>query len=236
MTLTPVQQSKAYDLVTEQIKNAILDGTFPPGSRLPSLKTLAQSLGVGQAAVREAISALRAIRLVEVRQGDGTFVATLDTNEISRSVEQLEESTAKDIQSLLELRIWIETGAAHYAALRRTRQHLLEMERILEQMEQDAGHAELGETSDWEFHYAVSKASHNPYMQSLMETIAERVQSALLKSRLALYRIPGEERRLIEQHQAIFEAIQDGDGEKAMFAMQQHLLHVSIQLSGGEVV
>lgn len=69
-----------------------------------------------------------------------------------------------------------------------------------------------------------------------MDTIAERIKSSLLASRLALYRIPGEDKRLIEQHKAIYEAIKNGDGARAMAAMQQHLQHVSSQLSGGEIL
>ncbi|GEO26522.1 GntR family transcriptional regulator [Alicyclobacillus acidoterrestris] len=234
MSLLPVQQAKAYELVIERIKQAIIDGTFPPGSRLPSVKSLSETLGVGQAAVREAVSALRALRLVEVRQGDGTFVTPLDASEIADSIQQLEVSAQRDVHALLELRIWIETGASQYAALRRTERHLEEIRQILNQMERDLGNAELGEEADWRFHYAIAKASQNLYMQTLMDSIAERIQSALLASRLQLYRIPGEDKRLVEQHYAIYEAIKDQDQTRAVSAMQQHLHHVSKQLQGGD--
>ncbi|MFD1677167.1 FadR/GntR family transcriptional regulator [Alicyclobacillus fodiniaquatilis] len=236
MSLLPVQQAKTYELVIERIKQAILDGTFAPGSRLPSVKSLASTLGVGQAAVREAISALRVLHLVEVRQGDGTFVAPLDANEVANRVQRLEILAQRDVHALLELRIWVETGASRYAAQRRSEGHLAEMHSILDAMQRDLGKAELGEEADWQFHYAIAKASQNPYMQTLMDTIAERIQSALLASRLALYRIPGEDARLVEQHQMIYDAILQQDGAAAMQAMQQHLQHVSTQLSGGEMI
>ncbi|WAH38040.1 FadR/GntR family transcriptional regulator [Alicyclobacillus dauci] len=236
MSLTPVQQSKTYELVIDRIKQAILDGSFPPGSRLPSVKSLSDTLGVGQAAVREAISALRVLNLVDVRQGDGTFVAQLDTRSIAQSIARREAMAQADVHALLELRMWIETGACRYAAERRLDSHLVEMSDIIDRMDRDLGNAQLGEEADWAFHYAIAKASHNPYMQTLMETVSERIQGALLASRLALYRIPGEDERLVQQHKAIYDAIKQRDSTSAMKAMQDHLLHVSSQLRGGEVI
>lgn len=236
MPLTPVQQAKAYELVIDRLKQAILDGTFPPGSRLPSVKSLSETLGVGQAAIREAISALRVLHLVDVRQGDGTFVSSFDVKEISNSIQGFSSMSKHDLQALLELRIWIETGAARYAAERRLDQHVQEMRQIIERMERELGDAELGEEADWEFHYVIARASRNPYIQSLMDTVSERIQSALLTSRLALYRIPGEDKLLLQQHKVIFTNIEARNADAAMTAVQQHLQHVSIQLLGGEVL
>ncbi|GMA60649.1 FadR family transcriptional regulator [Alicyclobacillus fastidiosus] len=234
MGLGPVQQAKTYELVIGRLKQAILDGTFAPGSRLPSVKSLSQTLGVGQAAVREAISALRASNLVEVRHGHGTFVSPLDADNLTHSIERLELMSNYDVQALLELRISVETGACRYAARRRQEHHLERLSQILSRMESDLGSAQLGEKADWDFHYAIAKASHNRYMQIMMDTIADKIQSALLSSRLALYQIPGEGKRLFEQHKAIFEAIEKRDEEVAATAMQLHLQHVFNQLSGGD--
>lgn len=236
MELSPINRSKTYELVTGQLKETILDGTFPPGSRLPSVKALADRLGVGQAAIREAMNALRVMHLVEIRHGDGTFVASFDQSDIVKRVKHLEVMSKHDIQALIELRISLETGASRYAALRRSEAQLANLRAILEDMRVGMGQARVGEQADWAFHYEIAKASHNPYMQLLMETIAEQMQNGLKASRLQLYEIAGEEALLITQHQRIYEAIQQGDEDGAAMAMLEHLRHVSSQLFGRESV
>lgn len=235
MGLSPVQQAKTYELVIERIRAAILDGSFPPGSRLPSVKSLSETLSVGQSAVREALSALRVTGLVEMRQGDGTFVAALDSRDIAGSIEQLATAANSDILALLELRISIEAGAGGYAAVRRQASHLKEMGLALNRMEQDLGNAAIGDEADFAFHYAIAKASHNPYMQLLMETISVRIQNALRKSREALFQISGEGELLLSQHREIYEAIEASDAPLASNRMQRHLEHVLSQLRKGGI-
>ncbi|QSO49262.1 FadR/GntR family transcriptional regulator [Alicyclobacillus mengziensis] len=236
MSLLPVSQSPTYELVIERLKGAILDGTFQPSERIPSVKSLAETLGVGQSAVREAISALRILGLLEVKQGDGTFVAKLDSLHLAESISHKEAMSKLETKSLLELRMSIETGTSRYAALRRTDEQLREMEAILQRMEEETENAELGEEADWEFHYAIARASHNPYMRSIMDDIAERMKSSLRTSRLTLYRIPGENAKLIFQHRQVLSAIRERDPERASYAMHVHLEHVSDQLSGGNPI
>lgn len=234
MAWIPVQQAKTYELVIQQIRSAILDGSFAPGTRLPSVKSLSESLGVGQSAVREALSALRVTGLVEVRQGNGTFVASLNHSDIVRSVERAESMANSEMQALLELRMSIEAGASYYAALRRQTQHLEDMQSALRRMESDLSDFVSGEDADWQFHYAIARASHNPYMQSLMETISSRIRSSLRKSREMLFQIPAEGHRLLSQHQAIYEAIEEQMPDGASEAMLTHLQHVLVQLGEGK--
>lgn len=231
MAWIPVQQAKTYELVIEQIRASILDGSFPPGTRLPSVKSLSESLGVGQSAVREALSALRVTGLIDVRQGDGTFVSALDPGDIVGSVERAESMAGSDVQALLEVRMSVEAGACYYAALRRQPKHLQEMQAALQSMQSDLTHAATGEEADWQFHYAVARASQNPYMQSLMETISTRIRNALRKSRMMLFQIPEEGQRLLSQHQTIFVAVERAEPERASQAMLVHLQHVLTQLN-----
>jgi GntR family transcriptional repressor for pyruvate dehydrogenase complex len=234
MDFVPVKSKKNYEEIVEQLKIAIQNGKFPPGSRLPSVRELSQQFGVGQAAVREALTALKAMGLITIKQGSGTFVTQFDPNkiatEIAKTLEQANLLSKQDISSLLELRKIIEAGTARLAAQRRTDVDLAAMQDALANMQKDLFSAALGEKADWEFHYAVATASKNPFLVSLMDTIAETIQVSLKASRSRLYQIPGGPRKLLDEHTGIFQAIRDADEVLAEQRMIEHLSNVEIAL------
>ena len=230
MNLTPIKSIKTYEAITNQLKQNILDGKHLPGSKLPSVRLLSEQLGVGQSAVREALSALKTMGLITIRQGEGTFVNEYDPNEISLSIESIALMSPQHIRSLLELRIIIETGASRLAAQRHSAENLQQLQLTLEEMQQDIASSALGETADWEFHYEVARASQNPFLVSLMDSIGEKIQTALAASRQALFQIVGEPDLLLLQHRAIVAAIAKREGQAAERAMREHLLHVETAL------
>lgn len=226
MALTPIKPTKAYAAVAEQLKQAISRGEFTPGDRLPSVRELSGHFGVSQAAVREALMSLQATNLVVMRQGEGTFVQAYDPDQLVRGVGDTPLISRSDLQSLLELRKITEAGTARLAALRRSNEHLQKMGVILLKMERDLASADLGEQADWEFHYEIAKASGNPFLLSLIDTIAEKIQTSLRESRLRLYEIEGEPLTLMRQHRSIYESIEQGLELKTQAAMMEHLSHV----------
>lgn len=231
MSLLPIKPTKAYEAVAEQLRQAIFRGDFAPGDRIPSVRELSAQFGVSQAAVREALMSLQARNLVVMRQGEGTFVQAYDPIEFTQSVNEIPLISRNDLQNLLELRKVIEAGIARFAALRRSDEHLQRMRILLLKMADDLASADLGEQADWEFHYEISKASRNPFLLSLMDAVSEKVQTALRASRLQLYQLEGEPLLLMQQHQAIFEAIEQGDELVAQEAMIRHLNHVEEALA-----
>lgn len=73
----PAARRRIGQDVAEQLRDAILDGRFPAGSKLPPERELAAEFGVNRTSVREAVKALEALGLVSVRQGDGATVRPL---------------------------------------------------------------------------------------------------------------------------------------------------------------
>lgn len=223
MNSTPIQSTKIYEAVFNRLMDGIKSGEFPPGSKLPSVRQLSIDWQVGQAAVREALSALKAMNLIVSRQGEGTFVSqyTPDQTFDLRPLMKQEE-----IQSLLELRLVLESGSIRLAAQRRTEPELEELRGILDRMKEDMKVPGVGEQSDWDFHYSLSRASKNPYFVSLMESLGEQIQMSLLSSRLAMYQVDGEPQKLMDQHGAILDAVAKQDPDAAQSAMVRHLRHV----------
>ena len=89
-TLTNIDPIKREPLATQvarRLVEVILSGQIEPGTRMPSERKLAETFGVGRSAMREALKALSLIGLVEVRQGDGTYLRRADSALLPEVIE-----------------------------------------------------------------------------------------------------------------------------------------------------
>src|SRR5215831_7777500 len=102
MQLEPVGSETRVDQVFEQLRSQILSGAIPPGSRLPTERDLADTLGVNRGSVREALKRLEFLELVEVRHGLGTFVQELSGSSALQVVEAILRDPAVVTRELLE--------------------------------------------------------------------------------------------------------------------------------------
>ncbi|QBK13245.1 FadR family transcriptional regulator [Thermoactinomyces vulgaris] len=221
---------KSYEEVADLLKEHILNGTYQPGERLPSFRELSEQMGVGQSTIREAVSSLKTIGLVSIRHGEGTFVTRLDPKKVLSEFKPFQPVTRQDLLSLLEARKVIETGMARYASERRSGEDLKQMEKALFDMKNAAAKGELGDEADLAFHYAIARASHNPVLEWMMESIYGILSRSLKESRQQLFLIPGYPDQLLQEHQKICEAIaaqHAGEAENAMF---MHLAGVEEKL------
>lgn len=216
--------------VAEQIKKIISAGKLKPGDKLPSVRSLAESFQVGQSTIREAISSLKAIGLIETKQGEGTFVCDYNPLTIHQPISDFLLIREEDIIDLLDVRKMLERGAVGLAAKRRTADDLRKIENALMQMEKDLHSDTYGEEADWVFHFAIAEASHNKIVISLMEELSVKIKKFLKASRFQLYRTPGMPERLLEEHFSIFSAIQNQKVDEAENSMVSHLIGVQKEL------
>lgn len=222
-TLPKFNVRKTYEEVADYLREQIVSGTYVPGARLPSLRELGETLGVGQSTVREALSSLKTLGLITMKQGEGTFVTQHDPEEIISAFESMRPATRQEIMELLEVRKIIESGTARLAAERRTEEELSKIKEALTEMEQALSSGELGDQADWKFHYAVAAASHNQTLQTVMMSISEAVGRSLQTSRQELYRMKEVPQNLYKEHASIYEAIRERNGSRAETAMLYHL-------------
>lgn len=222
----PFKVKKTYEEVADYLKEQILSGVYAPGDRLPSLRELGESFGVGQSTIREAISSLKAIGLLTIQQGGGTFVTPYNPKELLSTFEKIQPATKKDIISLLEVRKIIETGIVRLAAERAEPEDLANIKKALDEMEQALINNELGDEADWKFHYSLAAASHNSILKSLMQSLSETMGKVLKACRQKLYETEGTPERLLAEHQNIYEAIANKDPKRAEEAMLYHLIGV----------
>ncbi len=226
-----VQPQKGSEMVLEQIKERIISGDLPPGSRLSSVVDLAINFGVGRSTIREALSALKAMGWVQIRQGGGTFVSMELPNDSNENDPETGFISlfhhAESIKEILEVRKVLETGCASLAAKNRTEENLGMLEFILENMVRNFDNEAEGEAADVRFHLQIAEATHNALLLNMMQSLSERLQETMKESRkLWFYGEHASAQRLFQEHTGIVAAIKDRDESLAGELMLQHITKV----------
>ncbi|KMK76482.1 FadR/GntR family transcriptional regulator [Alkalihalobacillus pseudalcaliphilus] len=231
MSLGPIKPKKMYELIAEQLTAQIKNEQLKPGERLDSVPQLAEKFQVGRSAIREALSALNAIGLIEIKQGEGTFVKEIDHNLAKAALPSVNWMRKEDLKELFEIRKIIETGAAQLAALHRTEEDLLALKQVLNEMAQNLDDGKVGEKADIVFHECVVRATKNKMLQDLLSTVSETMQIAMKEAREKF--LYNDRRRLItlyKEHVEIFEAIMEQNAEVAYAKMMNHIVAVEKDL------
>ncbi|KIL36425.1 hypothetical protein SD70_31615 [Gordoniibacillus kamchatkensis] len=222
-------QKKNYEIITDELRRIIESGIIKPGDKLDTIDKLAERYRVGRSTVREALSHLKALGLVESRQGGGTYVRK-PAIEPEAVLESLQTSNA-ELTQVLQVRKILETGAAELAAKHRTDTDVAELGTLIGQMEQALGNEEMSQLYDTNFHLAIAKATHNPMLETIMGHISATIFRTIQDSRkLWLYSEKSSAATLLREHQRIFEAIRDGDAKMAAATMAKHLAQVEAAL------
>lgn len=211
MSLTRTRRSSLVETVIAQLRSQIESGEWGCNERIPTEEQLTAMLQVGRNTVREAVRALVHIGMLEVRQGDGTYVRS--NRDPSAILRQVDNAALGD---QLEVRRALEVEAARLAALRRTESDLAAMRRAL-----DARGTWTDETSltefverDARFHLSVVEASHNSALIELYRYFLDSVQTTIART---------EDQQALPEptlaaHEAIYQAIELGDAGAAAAA------------------
>ncbi|WP_281657835.1 FadR/GntR family transcriptional regulator [Halobacillus sp. Cin3] len=231
MEYKPIRRKKIYEQVADSLLESLKEGRLKPGDKLDSVEALAKSFDVGRSAIREALSALRAMGILEMHQGEGTYVKTFDPARFTVPTSVAFLMKPEDMRELLEVRQILEVGASGAAALSRTEEDLQAMEAALFEMERAKGNGDIGEQADLAFHMALVKAAHNQMLFHLMQSVSEVMMQGMRETRKLLHTEEGT-RQLLNQHQRIFAAIKEEKHEEAQAFMVEHLNHVRESLSG----
>lgn len=221
----PLRKSRSLtaDLV-QALGDRIRDGSLPVGSKLPAEGAIMQTFGVSRTVVREAISRLQAGGMVETRHGVGTFVLGQGDGSSFR-IDTSQLAALKDVISVLELRIGVETESAALAASRRTPANLEALRVALDAFTAAVDEARDPIGPDYQFHLEIARATQNPHYADLMATLGG---SMIPRARLEGASPVTPERveylrRVNVEHESILSAIERQDAEGARAAMRTHL-------------
>jgi GntR family transcriptional regulator, transcriptional repressor for pyruvate dehydrogenase complex len=196
----------------EHIQRMIIEGELKPGDRLPPEHELADQLGVSCGSLREAVGALSHANILDVRRGDGTYVTSLEPDELmSGVVFALELVQARDMDEVLEVRRLLFPQAAALAAQRVTRGQLDDMHAIVEELENATSPTIIGDLHR-RFGELIAEATGNAWLASILRALhiqSDHVRRAWLNSDPTF-------RAVALAHQRVFvEAFERGDAETA---------------------
>lgn len=220
-----VDHTSVVDTIVDQIETLILNGILRDGGRLPSERDLAEQMSVSRPKVREALKQLEENGLIQVRHGEGAFIAPLVGRAMSPALISLYARHQDAFLSYLEFRTAQESFAAGLAASRATAADKEILARVMRQLEEahDANDTVASQKADIRFHSAIIDASHNSLLVHTMASIYALTEQNLFYNRSFLRSIDGTGEQLLAQHREIFEAIQFGDPERASTAAKEHI-------------
>jgi DNA-binding FadR family transcriptional regulator len=205
--LATTRRAGLVDQVIEQLRDAVRQGEWPIGTRIPTEPELGATLGVGRNTVREAVRALSHSGLLEVRQGDGTYVRA--TSEVSGAIRRL---CGTELREALQVRRMLEVEGARLAATARTEEELARLRELHDQRDAAQREARFDDFvhADAEFHLAVVRCGHNALLTELYRGLTEVVTASVAAT--ANEKLGPAER--IEHH-GILNAIADRDPARA---------------------
>ena len=204
----------------DKIQGLIISGSWGPGDRLPKESELAAQLGLSRNSLREAVRALSQLRVLEVRQGDGTYVTSLEPDLLLESTSFVSHLlVGESALELFEVRRLLEGAAAALAAARIDSAGKEALRSKLEQMTETETVEELVE-ADVDFHAIIAGATGNTFLTSLLASLSSRTMRARIWRGREVDNALDVTR---DEHRRIYEAIAGGDPELARAAAMAHI-------------
>ncbi|XOK58376.1 FadR/GntR family transcriptional regulator [Paenibacillus elgii] len=164
-----INKVRMHEMVSEELKQYIRNNDLKKGDKLPSAETIMKILGVGRSSLREALRYLEASDVIEVVNGKGIYVKETAQYQMSAKINVEDERSA--LLQLMEVRRALEVLAVELAAQRSTDENIEEMRHYLLEIERTRGQA--SSIADMKFHQAIYKATGNPILQSIVESVWE---------------------------------------------------------------
>jgi GntR family transcriptional repressor for pyruvate dehydrogenase complex len=215
------------DEAIEKIKGMIVSGALRPGDRLPKESELAADLGLSRNSLREAVRALALMRILDVRQGDGTYVTSLDPQLLLEALSFVVDFHRDDtVLEFLAVRRILEPAATAMASARITGDGLSVLDRQLDELGPDPSVEELV-ASDLDFHRGIVQHSGNSVLLSLLDGLSGPTTRARIWRGLTQQDAVS---RTLHEHRAILAALRDRDAEAARSWATVHIASVEMWL------
>lgn len=220
---------KLPEQIADKLREMIIQENMKTGSKLPAEAELMTRFGVSRSTVREAVKILQTEHIVDIRQGQGTFLCSmpgLASDPLGLRFADQEELIAQ----LLQTRLLVEPGVAALAAQRRQEKDLAQMKLLLDKMDNAYLHGEEYTPFDFEFHSVIAQCTGNDVIVRLLPTIHESIQAGYHHTQ----RVEGSYQRASQCHLEMYRGIMERDSERARQAAQRHMIQ-TMHDSGVEV-
>ena len=214
--------ARLSDQVAQQLAAEIAAGRLGAGEKLPPESRLVEQFEVSRTVIREAVSRLKSLGLVDSRQGSGVYVTAsppyAPLNFDSRHTESREA-----VVQMAEVRRALEAEAAGLAAQRRSAADVKRLKQTVLALERAVKGGGDGVEEDLQFHQAIAAAAHNPFLIGTLDYLAQFMRGAIGVTRANEARRADFAAQVREEHAAVVSAIEAGDAAKARAAASRHL-------------
>jgi GntR family transcriptional repressor for pyruvate dehydrogenase complex len=219
----PVSVARASSAIADQIREAIVSGKVQQGERLAPERELAEQFGVSRVTVRDALRALEAMGLLEVKVGarGGAFVTAPTGSIVAQTMSDMMLMSAVTPEDVVEARLIVELGTVTLACARASDDDLRLLREHCERARAALDAKTYTRELSWEFHALLAHMAHNPAVDGLTQSF---------RSTLSLHAVRVREPRnrsftsTVEEHFAILDALERHDAEAARHHMADHLM------------
>lgn len=207
-----VKTQNTVNLVYEQMKRNILQGLWPPGSKLPSESELIATFNVSRVSVRSAVQRLRGLGIVVTHQGKGTFVINdLEQHGLLNDNHPIMHLSQEEFEDMRVFREAVEFRCMELAVVNATSDDIALLEAALNRMLVNKDDYKRYSQADFDFHYAIVKASHNKIFIHAMDSI-RHIYLYYLEE---LNRVLGVTLESVNAHIKVYMAIKNHDAAAA---------------------
>jgi|APSaa5957512622_1039677.scaffolds.fasta_scaffold40339_2 GntR family transcriptional regulator, transcriptional repressor for pyruvate dehydrogenase complex len=214
LPIQPVRHIQVPEATLNHLLTMIGEGYWQPGERLPAQRELASHLGISISSLREALQALQVIGVLEVRQGEGTFVSSHSDQAVQQLIKLSLPLMRLDVTTLFEARIVLEGGLSYFAARRATPEQVSSLFKNLNMQKQaiEADHLDTLYELDLAFHRQIAEMAGSEFLKQIDVPLFHALENLL---REMPHTMDGWSR-----HRDVAVAIRDHDAEKASRAMR----------------
>ncbi len=225
MPFEKVRPRKVTAIAAEQIVEAIQRGDYPLGSKLPSEFELAEQMGVSRPSIREALSALQAMSIVESRPGSGNYVVRLPSSTEEDDTVHLIESEA-GCREVMEAREALEPPVAALVATKGSTEIFSTLKGILGSMREHAAQDDFDAylDADKAFHRALAEAAGNNLVAAAISPLLNTMDQRVYREFTRRYYLKNvsDLQTVAALHSDVLDAIERGDGDTAFAKMVEH--------------
>ena len=223
-----VEKKRAYEDVVAQIRALIDDGRLKQGDQLPTERELSETFRVSRATIREAIRTLESAKLVQSRQGDGTYVLASNEETLVQTLAAVLFNEKDTIYDIFYVRKIIEPHVAELAAENATPGEIKELATLIMEHEESIAEGKSVTKYDSAFHGLLARMSKNPIMERLLSALVDLFE----QTRGEYLQNDERAKKSFIGHHEVFTAIKSRDCTAARRAMSRHLEKVETIVMG----
>jgi len=225
MPFEKVRPRKVSTIAAQQLIEAIKNGSFPVGSKLPSEFELADQMGVSRPSIREALSALQAVGLIASRAGSGNYVLRIPSADEEQDAPHLIENEVGCLE-VMEARSILEPPVAAYVAGKHPPDEIASLRDILVQMREEAEKGDFAPyfEADKAFHRGLVDAAHNHLITEAVIPLVDTMDQRVYREFTHHYYLKNvaDLEQVVDVHCDILDAIAEGNPQLAAAKVDEH--------------